>query len=66
MTNDLNLEENVKWGTPVYSLNGKNVVGITAFKSYVGLWFFQGIFLKDPFKYLVNAQEGGEQDEPEK
>ncbi|MBL7824779.1 MAG: YdeI/OmpD-associated family protein [Saprospiraceae bacterium] len=58
MTNDLNLEENIKWGTPVYSLNGKNVVGITAFKSYVGLWFFQGIFLKDPFKYLVNAQEG--------
>ena len=29
-----------------------------AFKSYVGIWFFQGAFLKDPHKKLINAQEG--------
>jgi len=52
------LEENMKWGSPVYSLSGKNVVGMNAFKSYVGLWFFQGAFLKDPNKLLVNAQDG--------
>jgi uncharacterized protein YdeI (YjbR/CyaY-like superfamily) len=52
------LEESIKWGAPVYSLDGKNVVGLGAFKSYVGLWFFQGTFLKDEQKVLVNAQEG--------
>lgn len=52
------LKENIKWGAPVYSLNGKNVVGLAAFKTYVGLWFFQGIFLNDNHKVLVNAQEG--------
>lgn len=51
------LEETIKWGAPVYTLNGKNVVGIGSFKSYFGLWFFQGSFLKDPHK-LLTAQEG--------
>lgn len=50
--------ETVKWGIPVYTINGKNVVGIGAFKSYVGLWFYQGVFLKDPHDKLLNAQEG--------
>jgi len=52
------LEETITWGAPVYTLNGKNVVGMGAFKSYVGLWFFQGTFLKDEKKVLVNAQDG--------
>ncbi len=52
------LKETVKWGAPTYALNGKNVVGLGAFKSYVGLWFFQGSFLKDEHKVLINAQEG--------
>lgn len=37
---------------------GKNIVGLAAFKSYVGLWFFQGALLTDKYKKLVNAQEG--------
>ena len=52
------LSEDLKWGAPVYTLEGKNVVGLGAFKSYVGLWFFQGVFLKDEKGLLVNAQEG--------
>ncbi len=52
------LEETVKWGMPGYTFNNKNVVGISAFKSYVGLWFHQGVFLKDHAQKLVNAQEG--------
>jgi uncharacterized protein YdeI (YjbR/CyaY-like superfamily) len=52
------LEETIKWGMPVYTLNGKHVVGIGAFKSYVGMWFYQGAFLKDEKKVLINAQEG--------
>ena len=51
------LVETVKWGMPVYTINGKNVVGIGSFKSYVGMWFFQGSFLSDPKKVLINAQD---------
>ncbi len=52
------LEETIKWGSPVYALDGKNIIGMGAFKSYVGLWFFQGVFLKDPNALLINAQDG--------
>jgi uncharacterized protein YdeI (YjbR/CyaY-like superfamily) len=52
------LEETVKWGAPVYTIANKNVVGLGAFKSYVGLWFFQGVFLADEHKVLISAQEG--------
>lgn len=53
----LKLEETIKWGSPVYCYEGKNIVGLGAFKSYAGLWFFQGVFLKDKANVLVNAQE---------
>ena len=52
------LVEMTKWGGPVYTHNGKNVVGIGGFKSYFGIWFFNGVFLKDEKKLLINAQEG--------
>ncbi|WP_343691668.1 DUF1801 domain-containing protein [Chitinophaga sp.] len=52
------LEETLKWGKPTYTANGKNIVGISDFKSYCGLWFFQGALLTDKAKVLVNAQEG--------
>ena len=52
------LTETVKWGVPVYTINDKNVVGIAAFKSYVGLWFYNGSFLKDEAGVLINASEG--------
>lgn len=52
------LEETVKWGMPVYTIGNKNVVGITGFKKFFGLWFYQGSFLSDPHKLLRNAQEG--------
>lgn len=54
----VSLDETIKWGMPTYTLKNKNVVGFSAFKSYVGIWFFQGVFLKDPAKKLINAQEG--------
>lgn len=52
------LEEKMKWGIPTYCLQNKNIAGIGAFKSYAGLWFFNGSFLKDPNGVLINAQEG--------
>ncbi len=51
------LEETIKWGSPVYTINGKNVAGLSAFKNHYGLWFFNGVFLKDKHNLLVNAQE---------
>ncbi|NPD47343.1 MULTISPECIES: YdeI family protein [unclassified Lentimicrobium] len=55
---DSELEETIKWGGPVYTINNKNVLGMAAFKNYVGMWFFQGVFLEDKFNKLLNAQEG--------
>lgn len=52
------LEETIKWGAPCYTVAGKNVIGLGAFSNYVGLWFHQGVFLSDPDKVLINAQEG--------
>lgn len=52
------LEETIKWGTPVYMYNGKNVVGIAGFKAHFAVWFHNGGFLKDSEGVLVNAQEG--------
>ncbi|MBQ4805756.1 YdeI/OmpD-associated family protein [Aquimarina sp. MMG015] len=52
------MKETIKWGTPTYTIDGKNVIGLTAFKSYVGIWFHQGVFLKDDQGKLINAQEG--------
>ena len=55
--NSTELNESVKWSAPVYDLNGKNVVGLGAFKKHFGIWFFNGVFLKDEHQLLVNAQE---------
>ena len=52
------LQETTKWGGKVYTFNGKNVLGIGGFKSYFSVWFFNGVYLKDDAKVLVNAQEG--------
>lgn len=51
------LEETIKWGAPAYTINGKNVVGLSGFKNHYGLWFFQGALLKENTALLVNAQE---------
>lgn len=56
LTTDLKSE--IKWGAPVYTLEGKNVVGIGAFKNHYGLWFFNGALLKENTSLLINAQEG--------
>lgn len=52
------MEETIKWGVPVYTFKGKNVTGMACFKSYIGIWFYQGALLSDKAQKLVNAQEG--------
>lgn len=56
--NETVLKESIKWSAPSYAINGKNVIGMAAFKNHIGIWFYQGIFLKDEQKKLMNAQEG--------
>ncbi|MFV8224740.1 YdeI/OmpD-associated family protein [Christiangramia aquimixticola] len=52
------LKPAIKWGAPVYTLNGKNVVGLSAFKNHYGIWLFKGALLEKNTSMLVNAQEG--------
>ena len=52
------LKEEVKWGKPTYTLDGKMVAGMAEFKNHMALWFHQGVFLKDKHNKLINAQEG--------
>lgn len=52
------LEEKIKWAMPCYMDRGKNIASIYAPKDFVGMWFFQGALLSDPYGLLSNAQEG--------
>jgi uncharacterized protein YdeI (YjbR/CyaY-like superfamily) len=52
------MDESIKWGVPVYSINGKNIAGIAGFKLHFAIWFYQGAMLIDKSKKLINAQEG--------
>lgn len=47
------LTEELKWGQPCYTLQGKNIVLIGGFKEYCTLLFFKGALLSDPFGRLV-------------
>jgi uncharacterized protein YdeI (YjbR/CyaY-like superfamily) len=52
------LEKTIKWGAEVYTFQGKNVISYAGFKNYFALWFYNGVFLKDPNNVLMNAQKG--------
>ena len=54
---ELPLEEDVKWGIPAYIYKKKNILGLSAFKNYFGIWFHHGVFLKDEVNILINAQK---------
>ncbi|MBM1106391.1 YdeI/OmpD-associated family protein [Aurantibacter crassamenti] len=53
-----NAEEFFKWQAPVYGIDGKNVFWIARFKNHFGIGFFNGVFLSDPKKVLINVQKG--------
>jgi len=50
------LEETIKWGAPIYMNKGGNILGLSAFKNYVGLWFFQEGTLKDAYDFTTNTR----------
>jgi len=51
------LTEELKWGCPCYSLDGKNIVLIHVFKEYCALLFFKGALLKDTERILIQQTE---------
>jgi uncharacterized protein YdeI (YjbR/CyaY-like superfamily) len=53
------LKEEIKWGVPVYTLNGKNVVTVNALKESANLGFYKGVLLTDEQKLL--QQQGNVQ-----
>ena len=51
-----NADATIKWGVPIYQVNGRNVCSLAAFKEHVGINFFASPdVLVDPGKKL----EGG-------
>lgn len=46
------LTEELKWGVPVYTHKGKNVVLINALKGSANIGFFKGVLLADTHKIL--------------
>ena len=51
------LVEELKWGKPCYTFQGKNVVLIVGFKDHSALLFCKGALLKDPRGLLTKAGE---------
>ncbi|EMJ87677.1 YdeI/OmpD-associated family protein [Leptospira meyeri] len=50
---EIELQEEIKWGQPCYTLNGQNIFLIHGFKEYCAILFFKGALLKDPKKILI-------------
>lgn len=47
------LAEEMKWGVPCYTLDGKNILNISAVKDAAVIGFFKGALLEDPSRMLV-------------
>ncbi len=47
------LNEELKWGCPCYTYDGRNVVLVHGFKDYCALLFMKGVLLSDSKKILV-------------
>src|SRR6185503_3198875 len=50
---DCGLNEELKWGSPCYTFDKRNIVLIHVFKDYCAFLFFKGSLLSDPNDILV-------------
>lgn len=55
--NETELNEELKWSMPCYTINGKNVLILSAFKEFCSLNFFKGVLMKDKHSMLEKAGE---------
>lgn len=51
------LAEELKWGVPCYTTQGRNVLLMAGFKDYCALSFFKGVLLTDPRGLLQRPGE---------
>lgn len=51
------LDEDLKWGKPCYSFEGKNIAIVQPFKSHCALMFFKGALLEDTHGLLREQGE---------
>jgi len=49
---ETSLSEEIKWGVPVYTHNGKNILSVAALKDFATIGFFKGVLLTDSHKIL--------------
>jgi uncharacterized protein YdeI (YjbR/CyaY-like superfamily) len=54
---DCGLDEDLKWGQPCYSVDGKNVILMHGFKEYCAVLFPKGVLLEDTKGVLVQQTE---------
>lgn len=54
---DCGLTEELKWGTPCYTYEKRNIVLIHVFKEYCALLFFKGALMSDPDNILIQQTE---------
>ena len=57
VVNETELLKEFKWSGDIYTFNKKNVLAFSGFKNHFALWFHNGVFLKDQYKVLMNANE---------
>jgi uncharacterized protein YdeI (YjbR/CyaY-like superfamily) len=50
---DCGLTEELKWGVPAYTFDGRNIVLIHTFRDYCALLFFKGALLNDSSGVLI-------------
>ena len=54
---DCGLTEELKWGQPCYTFQGKNIILIHGFKEYCAVLFFKGALLNDSKGILIQQTE---------
>ena len=54
---DCGLAEELKWGQPCYTFQGKNIILMHGFKEYCAVLFFKGALLSDPESILIQQTE---------
>lgn len=54
---ECHLTEDLKWGSPCYTYEKRNIVLIHVFKEYCAFLFFKGALMKDPEKILIQQTE---------
>ncbi len=54
---DCGLTEELKWGTPCYTYQNRNIVLLHVFKEYCAILFFKGVLLNDADNILIQQSE---------